>query len=133
MGLKIKRRSLGGLLATLPTFPLPSSAVLENQARQEANVVVQKGRKERERRREEGRERQKNEEMGRKEEKEEGENYRKGWRGMEEGTGRKGMKRGRRERDEKLERDRQRDRESERGASSAALSYPHPVYTREAR
>ena len=89
MGLKIKRRSLGGLLSTLPTFPLPSSAVLENQARQESECgcARREERKEKEERREEGRERQKMK-MGRKEEKEEGKITEKdgeGWRKEQEG------------------------------------------------
>ena len=46
---------------------------------------------------------------------------------MEEGTGRKGMKRGRRER----ERDRQRDREAERDRASSAAVISSLVYTEE--
>ena len=97
------------------------------------NVVVEEGKKGKRKRKggkkgagdREGRRGKKGREGGRK-------NYRKGWRGMEEGTGRTGMKTGRRERGrkrEKLERerrrDRQRDREAERDRPVLRLSDPH--------
>lgn len=95
-----------------------------------ANVVVQRreerkrkrkggGRREKETKNEDG---QKGREGGRK-------NYRKGWRGMEEGTGRKGMKRGRRERDrekEAWEREIDKEIESQRGLA-LRLQYISPV------
>lgn len=82
------------------------------------NVVVEEGKKGKRKRKggkkgagdREGRRGKKGREGGRK-------NYRKGWRGMEEGTGRTGMKTGRRERGrkrEKLERDGEIDKEIER-------------------